>query len=194
MTAHAMMYVDKATFFRFIQTADEAHRYEWVRGWIMQQQAGGTYGHVKIGTRFVTALANRLDPAVWGVSGPDRGIDTGGTVRYADVVVEREGADAKSLATTAPVVIVEVLSPSSEERDLGAKPAEYLDLPSLEAYIVASQDEPACYVWVRDGSRQFAAAPAQVRGREMTIDIPALSLSIPLADIYRGILDASAPA
>ncbi|MFM9939311.1 MAG: Uma2 family endonuclease [Hyphomicrobiaceae bacterium] len=192
MTAHAQMYVDKATFYRFIVNADERHRYEYVRGWIMQRQTGGTLKHSSIGARFVVLLSHRLDPALWAVNGSDRGIDTGATVRYADASVERKGAPTDSLSTKSPIIVIEVLSPSSEERDLGAKPAEYLSIPSLEAYIVASQEGAACWTWVRGADRQFPRDPIALAGPDKIVDIPALSLSIPLADVYRDIIDATA--
>ncbi len=183
MNARTAIKVDKATFYRFIEAGPEG-RYEFVRGWIVQQQQGGTLKHSRIGTRFVNALGNRLREPQWIVNGPDRGIDTGLTIRYADASVERAGAPEDSLSTDAPVVIVEVLSPSSEERDLTAKPGEYLQLATLEAYVVASQDEPACYVWTRDLTRQFPDEPVRIIGSGNRIEIPSLSVSIPLLEIY----------
>ncbi len=185
MNANAFIKVDKATFYRFIVNAPENERYEFVRGRIMQQQQGGTLRHAQIGKRFVVVLDQLLDRARWLVSGPDRGIDTGPTVRYADAVTEPVGADPDSISTKMPVVIVEVLSKFSEDRDLDVKPAEYLALASLEAYVVASQIEPACYLWVRGPDRQFPSDPVSLRGMDKTIDIASLSLSIPLSDIYR---------
>ncbi len=187
MSAHALMYVDKETFYRFIEKADDGHRYEYVRGWIMQQQQGGTFHHARVGSRFVLILSQLVDPAVWSVTGADRGIDTSKTVRYADAVVEKLGADHKSLSTKEPALIVEVISPSSEERDLGSKPLEYLNLASLQAYIVASQDEPMCYVWVRGSDGCFEEKPAEIKGRDQVIQVPALGIAISLADVYRGI-------
>ena len=60
-------------------------------------------------------------------------------------------------------------------------------LLSLQAYIVASQDQPACFVWLRRADGTFAAEPAAVEGRDAVIHIPALSVAIPLAEVYRGI-------
>ena len=187
MTAHALMFVDKPTFYRFIVKADEQHRYEFVRGWIMQQQAGGTLKHAQLGTRFTFELRRQLDPQRWVVTGSDRAIDVGDTVRYPDALVELPGAAGESLSTTEPVVVVEILSPSSEERDLSAKPVEYMSIATLQAYVVASQDEPLCYVWLRGPEGAFPAAPLTVKGRDQSITVPALSIAIPLGEVYRGI-------
>lgn len=187
MTAHALMYVDKPTFYRFITEASDGARYEYVRGWIMQQQAGGTFNHVQIGRRISRIIDTQLDLARWAISDFERGVDTPETVRYPDVVVEPVGAAGSSLATTTPVLVVEVLSPSSEERDLSAKPLEYLNIATLQAYIVASQDQPKCYVWQRRPDGAFDAAPRVIEGRDQSIQIAALSVAIPLAEVYRGI-------
>ena len=187
MTSHALMMVDKETFARFVAKADRGYRYEWVRAWIMQRQAGGTRRHAILAASILKALDRALEPASYTVLGSDLAIDTGDAIRYADVVVERRGAGpGESLTTAEPVVIVEVLSPSSEERDLGAKPADYLALRSLEAYIVAHQDAARCYLWRRDGAGSFAATPTTIEGLDGAIEVPALNLRLLLAAIYGG--------
>lgn len=189
MTASAFIKIDKAAFYTLLSTGPDG-RFEFVRGRIMQQQPGGTLKHARIGTRFVTFLFSRLDGATWAVSGSDRAIDTGDTVRYPDAVVEKYGADGKSLSTTEPVLIVEVLSQDSAERDIVFKAQEYLSMATLEAYIVAGQDEPSCLIWTRDANGRFPAEPLTVTGTDKVLEIPALSLALPLAEIYRGIFAA----
>lgn len=65
------------------------------------------------------------------------------------------------------------------------KAAEYTALGSLEAYIVAEQDKPVCYVWVRDTMRNFPEKPHEISGKDGVITVPALGLAIRLGDIYR---------
>jgi Uma2 family endonuclease len=188
MTAHALMYVDKATFYRFVVNSDERHRYEYVRGWIMQQQAGGTRRHARLGAAFCAVLRSAVDPSAWAVSGLDRLIEVSGIVRFADAVVERVGTAADdSIKTEHRIAIVEVLSPSSEERDLSVKAQEYLRAASLDTCIVASQEEVLCYVWQRRDDGTFTEAAAELRGRDKVIEVPALGITIALAEVYRGI-------
>lgn len=188
MNAFTFMKVDKASFYRFVQGQGEG-RYEYVQGRIMQQMAGGTHRHTEISKRFLLALHGGIDQSKWTASGPDRGVETHVTIRYPDASVEPVGADPKSLATLSPVVLVEVLSPYSEDRDMFVKPSEYLALSSLQAYIIASQDEAACFVYLRRPAGTFAEEPETVQGFDKSIDIPALSLSIPLEEIYRGLFE-----
>lgn len=66
-----------------------------------------------------------------------------------------------------------------------------MSLPSLEAYILASQDEMGCWVWRRsDDTRAFPGDPETHVGAAAAIVLPALGVRLPLADVYRGIVEA----
>jgi Uma2 family endonuclease len=136
----------------------------------------------------VVVFSNRLDPDVWNVGPTDFAVEIGPDIRYPDVVVEHVHPDGAALSTDAPIVLVEVLSPSSVGTDMVEKFAEYTSLPSLEAYIVASQDEPICWVWQRTGAhRGFERKPDEISGRDKAIEIAALGITLPMSEIYRGI-------
>ena len=188
MTAPALFKVDKATFYRFIANAPDNERYEYVEGRIVQQQPGGTLEHASIAKRFARIIERQLDETSWTVlSGSDRGVDTKKTVRFPDVVVEPIGAPADSLSTDKPALLVEVLSPSSGDRDLTTKPDEYMRIAELQIYIVASQSAPECLVWLRGSDGAFPSDGVLVSGRDQVISVPALGLTIPLAEVYRGV-------
>lgn len=184
MNASAFIKVDKATFFKVAERHEG--RCEYVRGRIIVQ-SGGTFNHSQVAANFLQIFKQQLDATRWIASGSDRGVETEETVRYPDVTVEIAGADPHSLFTQKPVIAVEVLSPSSEERDLDVKPLEYLCIPTLQAYIVASQDEPACLVWLRGADGTFPAEPVEIKGQPGVIRVAQLSVEIALADVYRGI-------
>jgi Uma2 family endonuclease len=80
------------------------------------------------------------------------------------------------------IVAFEVLSPSTSDRDLRWKRSAYTGLPSLTHYVVIAQDAADVVVFVRDNSfneqRYRSAADA--------IAFPALGVSLPLSEIYRG--------
>ena len=95
------------------------------------------------------------------------------------------------MASTRPLLVVEVLSPSSVARDMNLKLAEYTSLPSLQCYIVASQDEAIVWVWQRDeDTGTFPALPQEISGLDGRIDVRGLGIDPPLAEIYRGIIKA----
>src|SRR5579872_5302039 len=72
-----------------------------------------------------------------------------------DVVVTCDNADwdkdkrLKPFKIRSPRIIVEVLSPSTENYDRGEKFARYRCCPSLEVYMLVSQDEPLVEVYRR---------------------------------------------
>jgi Uma2 family endonuclease len=184
MNVQPNLRMDKTGFLTWHQEREE--RYELVGGRVMIM-TGGSRGHGIITRRLATALEKRLDVNRWTVLTSDFGVDLGpDTVRYPDVVVDAAGGLLKDLTATAPALIAEVLSPSSVSNDLGDKAAEYLQLTSLYAYLVLSQDEPKAWAWVRDASA-FSPGPDVIKGHDGIIRIAALAIEVPLAEIYAGI-------
>jgi Uma2 family endonuclease len=175
--------MDKAAFIAWMQ-ANEG-RYELAGGHVVMMP-GISRSHGLMVTNLVVALRARLDPHQWAVIA-EFGLDAGPeTLRYPDIVVDRAGGGAKDYTATAPALLVEVLSPSTAATDLGDKAAEYLQIPSLFAYIVLSQDEPKAWVWAR-AIGEFAPGPVVIAGTEAIIRIAALQLEPPLAEIYADI-------
>jgi Uma2 family endonuclease len=175
--------MDKAAFIAWM-AANEG-RYELAGGRVVMMP-GVSRSHGLMVSNLVVALRARLDPRQWAVIA-EFGLDAGPqTLRYPDIVVDRAGGRAKDYTATAPVLLVEVLSPSTAATDLGDKAAEYLQLPSLLAYIVLSQDEPKAWVWAR-ATTEFAPGPVVIAKTETFIRITALQLELPLAEIYAGI-------
>jgi Uma2 family endonuclease len=182
--------MDKAQFLQWVQGKEG--KYELRRGRVVMQ-AGSSNRHGWIAAGFVTALSNRLDAGVCAVGPADIAVEVGDEIRYPDVVVEKREDDGSDLSTNRPVILVEVLSPSSAGTDFTEKLAEYTSLPSLEAYIVASQDEPICWLWQRGADGAFPRLPEEIKGRDAAIALSARAISLPLAEIYRGIGATRAP-
>lgn len=183
-------HMGKAEFFAWLQTK-EGGRYELKNGEIVVH-AGSTMRHAGLSARFLHALMVQLDADTWLVAGSDAAIEVGDDIiRYPDVVVVRRGPDADvAPSTNRPVIIVEVLSPSSMGRDMHEKRSEYTGLPSLQAYIVASQDQPIVWTWQRDPTTgEFPKLPTEIESAERSLDIHALDISLPLSEIYRGTVD-----
>ena len=172
-------YMDKPAFLAWVEG-----RYELAGGQVVMM-TGGTKWHQLIVGNTYTLLRTKLDPKRWTVM-TVFGLDIGPrTVRYPDVVVDHPGTKGRDLITKAPVLIVEILSPSSEKTDFGVKAAEYAQLPSVDAYLILAQDEVKAWLYIR-GATQFLA-PQEVEGRSETLTLPALDITLSLADIYEGI-------
>jgi Uma2 family endonuclease len=81
------------------------------------------------------------------------------------------------------IVVFEVLSPSTEGRDLGWKRQAYASLPSLTHYIAISQDAVEVIVFARD--EKFEGL--KIQSLDEVIELRSLGLSLPMAEIYRDI-------
>ena len=85
----------------------------------------------------------------------------------------------------APVVILEVTSPSTRRLDLAEKKDAYLAIPSLMVYLVAESTEPVVQVYRRSPNGDFHRELSI--GLEAIIPLPEIGVSLALADLYEGI-------
>lgn len=173
-------------FLRWVQSQEG--RFEFHRGKIVMM-AGGSIAHARIYTALAAALLSRLPPGEWSVTTADVAIEIGEDIRYPDLIVERATASAaNSLVARAPVLIGEVLSPSTLHLDFGAKAQEYMSLPSLQAYLVAAQDEARIWLWRRGPDGTFPREPQIAEGLGANAPIPPLALELPLTEIFRSLI------
>jgi Uma2 family endonuclease len=115
-------------------------------------------------------------------------IEATGLYTYPDVLVvcgPREFAAEDKHSIINPNVIIEVLSPSTEKYDRGAKLRNYQKIPTLQEYIMVYQDEAVCERLTRhaDGSWTFAF----VAGLDATLKVTSIPVEVALADIYRDV-------
>ncbi len=183
MNVQPNLHMDKAAFLAWLQGRGE--RYELANGRVVMM-VGASRAHGLIVSNLVVLLRGQLDSGQWVVIA-DFGLDAGpNTLRFPDVMVDRVGGSSGDLTATAPVLLVEVLSPSTARLDLGDKASEFLRVPSLAAYLVLAQDERKGWAWIR-GSENFPPGPTILEGRDAVIRIGALGISLPMSEIYAGI-------
>jgi Uma2 family endonuclease len=103
---------------------------------------------------------------------------------YPDVQVVCDSNDQLSVYQDHPVLIIEVLSPSTRAYDLQEKHDAYLSIPSLQCYIVLEQHQPIAYVMRRSNQEWIREI---IQGIDATIHLPFLGCSLSLKDIYEGI-------
>src|SRR6185312_14639185 len=64
-----------------------------------------------------------------------------GTVRYPDLSVTCRPTGDRDDHIPDPVLVIEVLSPSTEREDRGRKKFDYFSTPSIVQYVIIEQDE-----------------------------------------------------
>ena len=112
--------MDKAAFLAWVQTQEG--RYELAQGRVIMMP-GASKDHAIIVMNLASLIRTQLDRRKWTVVA-EFGLDAGPeTLRYPDVMVDRAG-NGRAFTATAPALLAEVLSPSTESLDLQDKAAE----------------------------------------------------------------------
>ena len=162
-------------------------RSEYINGWV-RAMSGATNRHnrVKVNClyRFLLALSGRKCQPY--DSDTKVRIHNEGDTRfyYPDMQVVCEENAPTDVYQDLPVLIVEVLSPSTRQYDLDEKLNAYLEIPSLECYVVLEQHKPLAIVMRRTADGFLRET---YEGVESTIAFPFLECSLSLRDIYDGI-------
>jgi Uma2 family endonuclease len=131
-------------------------KHEFLGGQIYAM-AGGTPEHGAMAMRIGALLFAQLTDRPCVVYNSDvriRVVNTGlDTYPDLSVVCGHEERDLEDrLALVNPIVLVEVLSPSTEEYDRGEKLDNYRSIASLQEVVLVSHDRPRVEVWRREGS------------------------------------------
>ena len=100
---------------------------------------------------------------------------------YPDVMLSCE-PQSDAFVETAPCMVAEVLSPTTEVIDRGEKLHHYQQIPSLQAYLLVAQDERRVEVYRRAGELWTYQSITDDR----PIELPCLDAPLSLSEIYAG--------
>ena len=81
-----------------------------------------------------------------------------------------------------PQVVIEVLSPSTEDYNYGRKFKFYRSIPSVREYILVSQSEPGIDVYRRVGPHQWTLDT--VKGLAAPVSVESTAITMSLSDVY----------
>ena len=104
---------------------------------------------------------------------------------YPDVVVicgEPQFHDDRKDVILNPILVIEVLSKSTEAFDRGAKFRAYKTVESLKEYLLVSQDEPLIEQFVRNGEGEWKYKAAE--GLESSLVLPSIECTLNLSAVY----------
>lgn len=158
--------------------------------------AGATLNHNRIFANLLNELGRQLKGSKCEAVGSDlRVLAPDGSYIYPDVVIfcdkpEFDSADPMSLVN--PRVVVEVLSPTTESIDRGAKFLKYINIASLREYFLVSQNSRQVQCFYRGDSGQWMVGPT-TESTDATVDFRSIGVHIKLADIYANV-EFEAPA
>ena len=146
---------------------------------------GGTYGHSTIQRNLAFALTGRLRGKPCQFQGSDLKIQVGdGHIRYPDGMVVCSPVDRTATVVHEPVVVFEVLSPSTAAKDRIVKAREYQATPSIRRYVMLEQDSVGATVYARSGETWTH----EILVADSILALPEIGVSLPLAEFYEGIV------
>jgi Uma2 family endonuclease len=165
-------------------------RYEF-DGFEPVAMAGGSLAHSAIQRNLAMALGNRLRGKPCQFFGSDLKVQAAeNSSRYPDGMVLCSDLDQSLKIVRNPVVLFEVLSPSTAGKDRIVKAREYQATPSVQRYVMLEQDRIGATVHVRAADGWSVI----VLKDDDTLALPEIGLAIPLAEFYEGLTFEDQPA
>lgn len=149
--------------------------------------SGGTENHSLLATTVTYLLSARLLDRDCSVHGSDLlvRINIADKSTYPDAMVicgKAHFPERRKLVVDNPVLLVQVLSPSTEFYDRSEKLTAYKQLASLREILFISQDQPSVE-YMQKGPDGWITTLHE--GRDAILSLVHLQVSIPLADLYR---------
>ncbi len=102
--------------------------------------AGASKNHQRIAGNFYAGLRNHLVNQPCEAFGSDIKVKVGDNFFYPDAMVVCNDNEENDYYTDSPVIIIEVLSKSTRKNDKTSKLIAYLNIPSLQEYVMIEQD------------------------------------------------------
>lgn len=166
------------------------HKSEFVGGAIYAM-SGGTSRHSNLASRLIFQLSMYLEGSSCRVFTSDLRIRVPqGDYFYPDASVvcgPVETTDDRKDVCTNPILLVEVLSPSTADYDRGLKFEHYRQISSLMEYLIIHSDG----LHIEHYSRQHDASWVlrEYRGQDDKIPLPAVKCELLLGSVYAGVME-----
>jgi Uma2 family endonuclease len=162
------------------------YRSEYLDGEVFPM-TGGSVNRVQISFNLILELGTQLRARPCRVLGMDLKVRLPDSRKffYPDVVAicnELQYHDDRRDIILNPDLVIEVLSPSTEAFDRGAKFEAYRTIESLKEYVLVSQEKPLIEQYVRGegGDWTFKA----VEGLESSLSLPSIECTLNLSAVY----------
>jgi Uma2 family endonuclease len=115
-------------------------KHEFVDGYVYAM-AGASKNHERIASNINAEFVMHLKASPCESYGSDLKVKTPtGSLRYPDSMVVCEDTDESEYFTKTPTILVEVISRSTRKTDEQTKRIEYMNIPTLQEYVLIEQD------------------------------------------------------
>lgn len=164
--------------------------HEYYRGEIFQM-SGASREHNLIVTNSVTSINSQLRGRPCETYSNDMRVHTPATglYTYPDVVVvcgEPEFSDSEFDTLLNPIVLIEVLSPSTADYDRGKKFWHYQSIESLREYLLIAQDEIKIEHLIKQPDGRWKVF--EYNSLDTKIELPSVEIALEASEIYEKVL------
>lgn len=144
---------------------------------------GGTEAHEIIKLNLTAALNSRLRGTPCRAYGSNVKIKVADRIRYPDAFVVCAPVNPRGTVRDDPVVVFEVLSPSTARTDRVEKMHEYWETLSIKRYVLIEQDAVSATAYARDEGRWSGRVlwPGDV------LALAEIGVELPLDELYEGL-------
>ena len=163
----------------------QPERHEFHRGEVFAM-VGARRVHGLIALNIAASLTMQLRGSPYQVFANSMKLKVGAdTILYPDVFVTGDAADLRTEQVfTAPTVVVEVLSPSTQSCDRGSKFTLYRSLPSVREYMLVDPDTREVQLFRRGADGLFTLH--DMTGREQ-IRLDSVDCELLASDVFDGV-------
>lgn len=166
---------------------DSSIRHEYVAGQTYAMAgAGVAHNRVSLNLAFHLRAATRGTPCAVFISDMKVRVAAHEAFYYPDVLLCCEPGEREALYQTAPCLIAEVLSPSTEAIDRREKLIAYRTLSSLRYYLLLEQDRRRVEVHARDADGGWRHTIHE--DGALTLDCGGMALGVTLDEIYEDVI------
>lgn len=173
--------------------AEQSTKHEYHDGEVFAM-AGASDAHVTVAGNVYMALRNHLrgSPCSVFISDMKLRVEEDNAFFYPDVFVTCAESDrGHSHSKSAPVLVVEVLSPATSAYDRGAKFAAYRKLPTLREYALIDPERLSLDLFRREGdSKRWVLHPIEAGGH---VEWASVGLQVPLEALYEDVPITTGP-
>lgn len=177
-----------AEYIAFEESVEEKHEY---RSGEIVAMAGGSVEHGRLTARLAFVLGRQLEGRPCETFSSDTRVRVlaTGLATYPDLSVvcgklERDPEHKNTM--TNPVVLVEVLSPSTEAYDRGDKFYDYKQIPSLKEYVLVSSTRRRIEVFRRQADGSWTYHDTAEKG---AAELTSIGCKLDLDEVYRNPLE-----
>ena len=175
-------------FYRWHEAQEES--YELVLGHAVRMMTGSTNRHAFAMANIAASLRDQVRSGC-NVTTSDRAVRTGEMqVRYPDVIVDCGPTDLDGYDASNPVVVVEILSRTTEVFDATGKLQEYMNVAAVKVILHVSPKTVTVDCYRRQGE---AWAHRRFTELDDVVELPEVEASLRLVDLYKGLDPEAAP-